>query len=140
MVEEAGTPDLVELTRRSMEGPNLHRFDAASTMFAPHVVFDMSAAGLGRFEGEPAARRYLEDWLGLYQEQSFGEWRGEHLGGGVVLVVARLDARPIGSRSTVHERWAFTVVWEGGMIERVVAAREVRQAREQAQRLAQERA
>jgi hypothetical protein len=99
----------------------------------------VSAAGLGSFEGRAAIRRYLEDWLGAHEEQKFERWEGDDLGNGVVFVVALLDARPRGSPGRVQEQWAFTVLWAEGVIVRVVARRDIEEARAAAERLAAER-
>jgi ketosteroid isomerase-like protein len=135
--DQKATPDLVALLRESMEATNRGEFAAAIAVFAPDVVFDMSAAGLGEFDGVAAVRAYLEDWIGAYDEQQFGEWDGHDLGGGVVLAVVRLDARPAGSDARVQETWAFTVVWDAGMITRVIADRDLERARALARRLAE---
>jgi ketosteroid isomerase-like protein len=128
--------DLVELTRQSMEAANDRDFGAMAMTFAADAVFDMSAAGLGRFHGRAQIRRYLEDWIGSYEQQRFSGWEGEELGNGVVFVVAQLEARPRGSDASVQERWAFTVRWRDGAISQVVATRDTAQARAHAEALA----
>jgi len=70
MADESTNPDLVDLTRESMEATTLRDFDAAiGGVFAPEAVFDVSTAGLGSLEGRAAIRRYLEGWLRAYEEQ-----------------------------------------------------------------------
>jgi SnoaL-like domain len=64
-----GDHDLVELTRRSMQATNEGEFEAAVSAFAEDASFDVSAAGVGRFEGRAAIRSYLEDWVGSYKRQ-----------------------------------------------------------------------
>jgi hypothetical protein len=129
-------PDLVALTRASMEATNRHEFDAAVGVFATQVVFDMEAAGLGRFEGIAAARRYLEDWIGSHDSQRFARWEGADVGNGVVLVEALLDARPAGAAASLRELWAFVVVWDGGRIVSITADKDLERARARAQRAA----
>ena len=109
-------------------------------LFAEDAVFDVSAAGVGRFEGVRAVRAYLEDWIGSYDEQVFRSWEGTDLGAGVVFVVAHLDARMRGSSQAVKESWSFTVLWEGGRIARVTADGDIGQARDRALLLASDRA
>jgi hypothetical protein len=138
-VEESTTFDLVELTRQSMEATNRRELDPSATLFSPDAVFDVSSVGLGSFEGIAAIHAYLADWTASYEKQEMREWDGWHLGGGVVFVVTLFEARPLGSQATVTERWAFTVVWEKGMISRVVARPDVDEARAAADRLAHER-
>jgi ketosteroid isomerase-like protein len=128
--------DLVELTRRSMQQTNTRDFGDAVAWFAPDAVFDVSEAGVGRFEGREAIRSYLEDWIGAYERQEYRSWEGVALGGGVVFVVAELEALPAGSAASVRERWAFTVLWREGAIALVTASREIERAREAAAALA----
>jgi hypothetical protein len=139
MTEEPTTSDLVELTRQSMEAANRGDLHPSATLFAPDAIFDVTSAGLGRFAGVTAIHGYLADWTGAYEKQEMREWEGRHLGNGVVFVVTVFDARPLGSQAQVRERWAFTVIWEKGMISRVVAIRDAEAARATAERLAEER-
>jgi ketosteroid isomerase-like protein len=125
---------LVELTRRSMEATNRH--DLGAAMFARDAVFDVSAAGVGRFEGREAVHRYLEDWLGSYSEQRMTGWEGTQLGERVVFVVTEFDSRPLGSSARVRERWGFVVRWEEGEIVQVIADPDLAAARAAAERLA----
>jgi len=122
-------PDLVALTQHSMRATNERDFDAAMAVFAEDAFFDVSEPGVGRFEGVAAVRRYLEDWIGSYERQVFRNWDGVDLGGGLVFVVAELDAQPAGSDASVRERWAFTVRWDGGAIVGVTAAQDIERAR-----------
>jgi len=135
-VDDPAAADLVELTRASMEATNRLDFGAAVEVFASDAVFDVSAAGVGRFEGRDAVRAYLEDWIGSYAEQRFSDWQGEDLGAGVVFVITELDARMRGSDATVRERWAFVVVWREGSIVSVRAQPATDQARREAVALA----
>jgi len=69
--------------------------------------------------------------------QQFVEARD--LGNEVLFVVARQDARPLGSPAMVHETWAFTVEWDAGMIVRVTVYLDIDEARAAAERLAESR-
>jgi hypothetical protein len=113
---------------------------ASATLFAPDAVFDVSSAGLSRFEGIDAVHAYLADWISSYESQEMRQWEGWNLGNGVVFVVTLFDAQPRGSESTVRERWAFSVIWAKGMISRVVASRDPDEALRAAERIAEERA
>jgi ketosteroid isomerase-like protein len=130
--------DLVARTRASMEATNRRDHAEATKVFADDAVFDVSSVGLGSFRGRSAIRTYLEEWVGAYERQRFERWDGEELGGGVVFVVAQLNARPTGSSADVREWWAFTVCWERGEIVRVVTDRDIEQARKAAERRAAE--
>jgi hypothetical protein len=131
--------DLVLLTRQSMEASNRGELDVSATFFAPDAVFDVSSVGVGSFEGPEAIHAYLADWTGSYEQQEMREWAGRDCGGGVVFVVTLFESRLRGSTSTVQERWAFTVVWDGEAISRVVADPDVEAAERDAERLARSR-
>jgi hypothetical protein len=139
MAEESTTPDLVELTRQSIDAANRGDFDVSATRFAADAVFDISSVGLGRFEGSAAIHGYLADWTSAYEEQDVQRWDGRDLGRGIVFVVTVFQARPRGSQSLVREEWAFTVTWADGVIVRVDASRDIDGARAAAERLAKER-
>ncbi len=121
-----------------MDATNGGDFDAGLSVFAADATFDVSSAGLGVFRGAPAIRAYLEDWVGAYEQQSFSEWEGEELGGGVVLAVATFEARLPGSHASVRERWAFTCRFSDGCITSVKADGDLARARADAARLAAE--
>ncbi len=133
------TPDLVELTRQSIEAANRREFAVSATRFAPDAVFDVSSVGLGKFEGPTAIHGYLADWTASYEKQELQQWAGQDLGNGVVFVVALFDAQPLGSQSSVQERWSFTVLWTEGMIAKVIARTDIDEARAAAEQLARER-
>ena len=135
MSQKSESPDLVALTRQSMEATNRGEFDARVTRFATDAVFDVSSVGLGCFKGSHAVLGYLSDWVSAYDVQEMREWRGEHLGDGVVFVEVLFESRPRDSQSDVRERWAFTVIWRGETIARVVASRDLDEARAAANRL-----
>jgi hypothetical protein len=139
MSDESTNPDLVELAGQSMEASKRREFDVSATKFPPDAVFDVSSVGLGRFEGATAIHGYLADRYSSYETQELREWEGHHLGGGVVFVVTLFEARPLGSQSRVQERWALTLIWAGETITRVVASREIDEARTAAERLAEGR-
>lgn len=127
---------MVELTRRSMMDANDGDFASAIEIFAEDAVFDVSDAGVGRFEGREAVRAYLEDWIGAYERQRFTSWEGTDLGAGVVFVDAVFEGSPAGSDANVRERWAFTVRWRAERIAEVVAAQDVAAALAAARALA----
>lgn len=139
MPEESTTPDLVERWRRASEAAERRDFDAVMSVYAPDAVWDASLTGVGNFEGVPAIRSFLEDWIGAYDEYEYKQEEGVDLGNGVVFVVGRVDGRPIGTTARVQERWAFTSVWEARLIVRVTARDDIDQARAAAERLAEER-
>jgi limonene-1,2-epoxide hydrolase len=138
MPEESTTPDLVELWGRATEAVVRRDYDAAMSFYATDAVWQ--ARGLGRtFEGRAAVRRFLEEWIGDYEEYGVEILDGENLGNGVLLVGSRHDVRPRGSSRMIQELWAFTVEWDGRVIMRVTAHRDVDEARAAAERLAESR-
>ena len=119
-----------------MDATNRGDFDTGLSVFAADATFDVSSAGLGVFCGATAIRAYLEDWVGAYEQQSFSEWEGEELSGGVVFAVATFEARLPGSQASVRERWAFTCRFSNGELVSVKADGDLARARVDAGRLA----
>jgi ketosteroid isomerase-like protein len=137
MSEESTTPDLVERWRQTNEAFVRRDFDAMMRFFAPDAVWDLSSAGIGRFEGAAAIGRFHEDWIGSYEEYE-NQLEAQDLGNDLSFVVLSLDARPADSAGRVRERWGFTVTWAAGMIVRVIASTDIDEARAAAERLAEE--
>jgi ketosteroid isomerase-like protein len=139
MAEKSMTTDLVKRWRQAAEATERGDFDAVVSVYASDAVWDASLAGVGTFEGLPAIRSFLEEWIGEYQEYHYEQEAGLDLGNGVVFVVGRVDGRPAGSTGRVRERWAFTSVWAAGVVVRVMVDNDIDEARAAAERLAQER-
>src|SRR5438034_8343689 len=128
MPKESTTPDLVERWRQAAEAADRRDFDATMGIFAPDAVWEVQPLGISE-SGAAAIRSFLEDWLGSYDDYEYDQVEGRSLGNGVVFVVSRLDARPVGSPGSVQERWAFTVLWEAGMVMRVTGRNDINAAR-----------
>jgi ketosteroid isomerase-like protein len=139
MSQKPTTPDLVERWRETNEAFVRRDFDAMMSFFAPDAVWDLSSAGIGRFEGTAAIRGFHEDWIGPYGEYE-NRLEVQDLGNDVSFVVLSLNARPADSAGTVQERWGFTVTWAAGMIVRVIGSTDIDEARAATERLAEERA
>ena len=139
MSEESTTPDLVERWRQMAEAADRRDFDTTMGIYAPDAVWEVQPLGISH-KGAPAIRSFLEEWLGSYEDYEYDQEEGHNLGNGVVFVVSRLDAHPLGSPGRVEERWAFTVVWAAGVVVRVMARNDVDEARAAAERLAEARA
>jgi ketosteroid isomerase-like protein len=139
--EESTTPDLVELSERFFDAANRRDLEARLSFFAPDAVWDLSAMGVGTFEGRAAIRRFLEDWRGGYEELRYTLEEVVDLGNGVVLAVTRQDALPAGGTGgePLREMWIYVFVWVEGMVARVIPHGDLDQAREAAKRLAKER-
>jgi ketosteroid isomerase-like protein len=138
MPEESTTLDLVERWRRASEAADRRDFDTTMGIFAADAIWEVQPLGI-TLESAPAIRSFLEDWFRAYEDYEYDQEEGHNLGNGVVFVVSRLDAHPLGSPGSLEERWAFTVVWEAGVVVRVMARNNIDEARAAAERLAEER-
>jgi ketosteroid isomerase-like protein len=138
MSVEPGEADLVERTRRSLEAGAFRDLDAGLKYFAPDAVWEVPQLG-GSFEGAEAIRGFLEDWFAAFKEFEVELEEVLDLGKGVVFVVARSDALPVGSagRTRLRELFAYVVVWVGGVITRVTAYGDVDEGRAAAKRVAE---
>jgi ketosteroid isomerase-like protein len=139
MPEESTTPDLVELQKRLTEVANRRDLDSILAFYAPDGVWDMSPMGMGVFEGQAAARGFLEDWFASYEEYEFEAEEILDLGNGVGFRVLIQKGRPVGSSGEVELRYAAVAVWEDGKIVRMTNYNDLDEARAAAERLAQER-
>jgi ketosteroid isomerase-like protein len=145
MAEEPTTPDLVERTRSAFDRSD---FDAGSRQdveavmsdYGPDSVWDMSALGLGVYEGQVAIRRFLEDWWGSYREYRNHVEEILDLGNGVIFSVVRIEGRLLGSDAYMRQRYAGIAEWVEGVIRRTTNYTDIDEARAVAERLAQERA
>ena len=137
MPDESTTPDLVERVRRQCEAANRRDIDAVMSSFAVDAVFDGRALG-GIFEGQAAIRAFVESWFGMYEELEYKLEEVHDLGNGVVFAVVFQEARPTGIAGHVRQREGWVYLWVGGLIARVTVS-EIDEARDAAERLAQER-
>jgi ketosteroid isomerase-like protein len=139
MSEESTTPDMVALVRRMLDAHGSGDFDAMVSFYGPDAVWDLSAAGLGTFEGSAAIRAFLEDWGGSFEGLEIELQEVVDLGNGVVLVVNRLKGRPAGGTGDVQLQQAWVQAWLDGIVVRQMSYLDVEEARAAAQRLAEER-
>jgi ketosteroid isomerase-like protein len=138
MSEELTTPGLVELTQQLSDARGV---DATMQFYAADAVYDMSKVGLGTFEGRLAIRRFLEDWLGSYEETEDEVQEITDVGNGIVFAVVRETGRPSGSsaRSRVYAIYGFVFVWADRKVTRATVYTDPDEARAAAERLAAER-
>ena len=139
MDDESTTPDLVRLARQGYGAMSRGDVDGVMSVFAADAVLDMSAAGLGTFEGAEAIRRFVRDWRRPYET----DYRYEveeflDLGHGVLLSVVRESGRLVGGNGRVEERVAHLMTWANGKIEWYKHYPEPDEARVAAERLAQQ--
>ena len=113
--------------------------DGVMSLFAADAVYDMSAAGLETFEGAEAIRGFIEDWHRSWEDYRYEEEELLDLGHGVVLSVVRESGRLVGGDGRVEQRLAQLATWANGKIEWLKDYRNLDEAREAAERLAEER-
>ena len=139
MPEESTTPDLVERSRNAIEAAGRRDFESAVSFYAPDSVWDVSAMGMGVYEGVAAIRRELEQWINAYQQFEIEVEEVRDLGNGVILSVTHQAGRPLGSSGYLEMRFASVTVWRDGLIARVTPYPDIHEARAAAERLAEER-
>jgi ketosteroid isomerase-like protein len=139
MPEEATTLDLVELQRRLTEAANRRDLDALMAFYASDAVYDMSPIGMGVFEGQAAARGFIEDWWCSYEEHEFEVKEALDLGNGVGFRALIQKGRPVGSSGEVQLTYGAVGVWEDGKIVRMTNYNDIDEARAAGERLARER-
>jgi ketosteroid isomerase-like protein len=139
--EESTTPDLVDSFRQSVEAYNRRDLDATVSIYAPDVVWDGTAMGIGRFDGVAAFRAFLEDWLAAYDEVKVNADEVLDLGNGVAFAILHQKARLIGSEGYIQQRDGWAFLWEHGLIVQVTVYPEpdIDKARAAAERLAESR-
>jgi ketosteroid isomerase-like protein len=138
MPEEPTTHDLAALTQALSDARGV---DATMPFYCPDAVYDMSRVGLGTFEGRPAIRRFLEDWLASYQDTKDEVQELIDFGKGVVFAVVRETGRLSGSpaQSRVHAVYGFVFLWTDRKVARVTVYTNPSEARTAAEQLAEER-
>ena len=140
MPEESTTPDSLKSMRRTMVAFSRGDFDVQMSVYAPDAVLDMSARGLGVFEGLAAIRGFWEDYYRAFEDLRFEFEEALDLGNGVVFAVVSQDARPAGSGARLRTREAWVSVWDAGVFMRGSSYGDIEEGRAAAARLAQERA
>ncbi len=141
MTHRAATaPDLTELTGRMFQALNEGDIETFIGALGPNPVFDVSPWGFGIYEGNPAIRRFLEDWMGSFDAYERIPETIDHVGNGIVFAAAATRGTPAGRRTQIRLSGASVVVWSAGKIERVNNYRDTRAGRRAAELLAEERA
>jgi ketosteroid isomerase-like protein len=140
MPEESTTPDLVELTRGLLEAMDRDwDLDALAEFFAPDAVWDLSALGLGTYEGWAAIREMFAGWWANWEDHHHKIEEIRDLGHGVVFLVIWEDGRPVGGEGRVQARHGDVNEWVRGKLVRVTSSYDIDEARAAAERLAEER-
>jgi len=139
MPEESTTPDSFKSMRRTMVAFSRGDFDSQMSFYAADAVLDMSARGLGVFEGRAAIRGFWEDYYRSFEDLSFELEEVLDLGNGVIFAVVRQGARPARSGARVQMREAWVSVWDGDVFIRGSSYDGIEEARAAAERLVEER-
>jgi uncharacterized protein (TIGR02246 family) len=138
MPEKSTTPDLAELTRQMVDAANARDIDAVISLYAPDVVFEMRGM-VGVLEGRAAIRRFLEDWLGAYDEFELEAEERRGLGSGVTFGVAVQRGQAPRQHGLGSDPVWIVSTWLDGLIQRTAAYGDIDEARAAAERLAEER-
>src|SRR5438067_10222190 len=140
MSEASTNSDLVEPMRRMFDAANRRDLDVTQSFYASDAVWETVSLGTS-FEGVAAIRGFFEDWLGAYEEYEMEPEEILDLGNGVVFVVVRLTARPVGSAgSALVRRRPLVFIWVEGLVARATAyADSIAEGRAAAAQLAESR-
>jgi limonene-1,2-epoxide hydrolase len=139
MSEGSTTPEPVELTRRLVASASGADVDAVIRVCGEDTVWDVHPWGLGTHHGPASIRRFLEAWIGSFDEYRIVAEEVLDLGNGVVLAVVTQYAGSAHSRGQLQLRSASVFVWTDGVLERVTHHRDLDEGRAGAERLARER-
>jgi ketosteroid isomerase-like protein len=137
MPEESTTPDLVELTRRSLAAASRRDWDAFMGFFADDAVWE--AREFQAFEGPKAIGGFVEYVIGTYNDAEIEVGDVLDLGSGVVFVSASVDGRLADSTAHMRTRMGAVYRWADNLIVRVVSYPDIDEGRAAAERLAEER-
>jgi hypothetical protein len=134
--EESTTPNAIELTHRAFGFLNQRDLDAVMGLLSPTCVCEMS--GLGVYTGVEAIREFSDDWLGTLYEFAVVVDEIDELGEGVVYI-EQVAHRARTASGFIELPSSLVVVWDSGLIERVIRYDDPDEARAAAERLAEER-
>ena len=135
----AANLDLVPSIYTIFSASNRRDLDAVVTHYAPDAVWDMSAMGLGTFNGRAEIREHLEAWFAPYEEFAFKVEQVSDLGHGVVFGVVHEQARMRGGSGVIPRHVAFVWEFRDGLIVRTTPYPDLDEARAVAERLAESR-
>jgi ketosteroid isomerase-like protein len=102
--------------------------EGATRPFAEDAVWE-AAGGTMRFEGLPAIRQFISEWLTSLDDYSV-EFSEIHQAGDVLFAVATETGRPAhAAAGSLREANAYVITWEGAMVTRVAVFADVEEAR-----------
>jgi ketosteroid isomerase-like protein len=133
-------PSATELTRRIFASANGADFDAMMSFFGADSAWDVAPWGLGTHIGVASIRRFLEGWIGSFDEYHVIVEEIVDLGNDVVLAVATQYGHSAHMPGELRVRYAPVFTWSGSTAVRVTHYRDIDEARAAAARLAASRA
>jgi len=133
---ERPAADPVELTRRLFACADGGDIDGIMDAVDLDAVWDASSWGFGVYEGRRLIRRFLEDWIGSFEEFRRDSEEVVDLGGGVVYAVAVTRGRTRGGPE-IRIRGATVCLWVDGLTKRVAFYQDPADGRAAAERLAE---
>jgi ketosteroid isomerase-like protein len=131
--------DVMRLTRAFCQAGG--DVDQEMSFYGPNPQYDLSAMGIGVFDGRAAIRTFLEGWMSSYDEYEEAAQEICDLGSGIAFASVRESARPLGSdaQARVQSVYGFVIEWVDGKIARLTAYPDIGEARAAAERLAESR-
>jgi ketosteroid isomerase-like protein len=138
MPEHPATPEPAELTLRVVASSSAADIDAVIRLCAADAVWDVHPWGLGTHRGRASIRRFLDGWIGGFDEYRIAVEQILDHGNGVVLALVTQYAGAERSRSRLTLRSASVFVWTDGLLQRVTHHRDIDEGRAAAERLARE--
>jgi ketosteroid isomerase-like protein len=139
MPEQPRTSDLVELTRRQFDYAKAGDWEGVLSFYGPNIDWDMTAGGLGKYDGPAALRQFFTEWTGSYKEWELDLEEVDDLGDGLVLAIALTRGRSGRRGRWVELRFATIARWTDGLIAQITSYTDVDQARTAAGRPAASR-
>jgi hypothetical protein len=135
MPEESTAPEPVALTRRLVGAASIADLDAVLNLCGETTLWDVHPWGLGTHHGPASIRRFLEAWIGSFDEYRIEIEEVVDLGSGVVLaVVTQYASAARGAQLQLHS--ATVLVWTDGVAQRVTHYRDIDEGRAAAEQLA----
>jgi ketosteroid isomerase-like protein len=127
MPEEPTSPDLVDLTRRTLEVANRRDFDATMSFYSLDAVWDMSPMGLGRYEGAAAVRGFV--WANYFDALEEIDIKPEsYLDAGDSVVTPNTSRLRGRDGIEVFARSTFVFTFASGELTRICLYQEKKQA------------
>ena len=127
--DPAGSQDAAALARRAVAALVEGGFEAAAPCYAPDIVWDTEAVGLGTDTGVDALRRFFEVWTAAYEDWTLEIEELTPLDDNRVFGVFLQTGRPAGSEASVEQRSAQILEARDGRFVRITNYADVDEAR-----------